>query len=198
MIKRLFEPIPRGPSPKHVLPPEPEQRGERRFLLKREAQVPFVMTGFRIPNYSSDDSYALDLLESILSHGKSSRLYQSLVYDQKMALAVGADYSLLQTDPGLFYFYAVVNPGTKVEAVEEALQREVLRLQNEPHRSWNSNEPRIRWKRRACLSKTRIFAMPCSWDKQRPSAQGGDVSISLLNISVQSRPKIFNVSRSSI
>ena len=132
MIKRLFEPIPRGPSPKHVLPPEPEQRGERRFLLKREAQVPFVMTGFRIPNYSSDDSYALDLLESILSHGKSSRLYQSLVYDQKMALAVGADYSLLQTDPGLFYFYAVVNPGTKVEAVEEALQREVLRLQNEP------------------------------------------------------------------
>lgn len=49
-----------------------------------------------------------------------------------MALAVGADYSLLQTDPGLFYFYAVVNPGTKVEAVEEALQREVLRLQNEP------------------------------------------------------------------
>ena len=132
IIKRLFEPIPRGPSPKQTLPPEPEQRGERRFLLKREAQVPFVMMGFRIPNYSSEDSYALDLLESILSHGKSSRLYQSLVYDQKMALAVGADYSLLQTDPGLFYFYALVNPGAKIEPVEEALQREVARLQNEP------------------------------------------------------------------
>lgn len=130
-IKRLFEPIPRGPSPKQILPSEPEQRGERRFLLKREAQVPFVMMGFRIPNYSSDDSYALDLLESILSHGKSSRLYQSLVYEQKTALAVGAEYSLLQTDPGLFYFYALVNPGTKVEAVEEALQREVTRLQSE-------------------------------------------------------------------
>ncbi|MBH0208718.1 MAG: insulinase family protein, partial [Nitrospira sp.] len=131
-IKRLFEPIPRGPSPKQILPPEPEQRGERRFLLKREAQVPFVMTGFRIPNYSSEDSYALDLLESILSHGKSSRLYQSLVYEQKMALAVGAEYSLLQTDPGLFYFYALVNPGAKIEAVEDAVQREVMRLQNEP------------------------------------------------------------------
>lgn len=131
-IKRLFEPIPRGPSPKQTLPSEPEQRGERRFLLKREAQVPFVMTGFRIPNYSSDDSYALDLLESILSQGKSSRLYQSLVYEQKIALAVGAEYSLLQTDPGLFYFYGLVNPGAKVEAVEEALQREVARLQNEP------------------------------------------------------------------
>ncbi len=131
-IKHLFEPIPRGPSPKQILPPEPDQRGERRFILKREAQVPFVMMGFRVPNYSSEDSYALDILESILSHGKSSRLYQSLVYEQKNSLAVGAEYSVLQTDPGLFYFYSLVNPGAKVEAVEEALQREILRLQNEP------------------------------------------------------------------
>lgn len=131
-IKRLFEPIPKGPTPKQVLPVEPEQRGERRFLLKREAQVPFVMMGFRVPNYSSDDSYALDILESILSHGKSSRLYQGLVYDQKNSLAVGAEYSLMQTDPSLFYFYALVSPGQKVESVEEALHREIARLQNEP------------------------------------------------------------------
>jgi zinc protease len=131
-IKRLFEPIPRGPSPKQSLPAEPEQRGERRFLLKREAQVPFVMMGFRVPNYSSDDSYALDVLESILSRGKSSRLYQSLVYEQKNSLAVGAEYSLIQTDSGLFYFYALVNPSAKVETVEDALQHEITRLQNEP------------------------------------------------------------------
>lgn len=131
-IKRLFEPIPRGPSPKQSIPPEPEQRGERRFLLKREAQVPFVMMGFRVPNYSSEDSYALDVLESILSRGKSSRLYQSLVYEQKNSLSVGAEYSLIQTDPGLFYFYSLVNPTAKVEAVEEALHREIQRLQNDP------------------------------------------------------------------
>ncbi len=131
-IKRLFEPIPKGPTPKQLLPAEPEQRGERRFILKREAQVPFVMMGFRVPNYSSDDSYALDVLESILSRGKSSRLYQSLVYDQKASLAVGAEYSLMQTDPSLFYFYAVVTPGQKVESVEEAIHREIVRLQNEP------------------------------------------------------------------
>ncbi len=131
-IKRLFEPIPRGPSPKQTLPPEPAQRGERRFLLKREAQVPSVMMGFRVPNYSSEDSYALEILESILSHGKSSRLYQSLVYDQKNSLTVGAEYSVLQTDPGLFYFYSLVNPNSKVEGVEEAIAREIVRLQNEP------------------------------------------------------------------
>lgn len=131
-ITRLFEPIPKGPTPKQLLPPEPEQRGERRFLLKREAQVPFVMMGFRVPNYASDDSYALDILESILSRGKSSRLYQGLVYDQKTSLAVGAEYSLMQSDPSLFYFYALVSPGQKVEAVEESLHREIARLQNEP------------------------------------------------------------------
>lgn len=131
-IRHLFEPIPRGPEPKPVSTMESEQRGERRFLLKREAQVPFVMMGYRVPNYTSEDSYALDVLESILSHGKSSRLYQSLVYEQKLSLAVGAEYGLMQTDPGLFYFYALVSPGQKIEAVEEALNKEIKRLQNEP------------------------------------------------------------------
>lgn len=131
-IKQLFEPIPKGPTPKTTLAAEPEQRGERRFLLKREAQVPFVMMGFRVPNYANDDSYALDILDSILSHGKSSRLYQSLVYEQKNSLAVGADYGLMQTDPGLFYLYSLVNPSAKPEVVEESLQREINRMQNEP------------------------------------------------------------------
>jgi zinc protease len=130
-IKHLFEPIPRGPEPKPVATMEAEQKGERRFLLKREAQVPFVMMGYRVPNYTSEDSYALDVLESILSHGKSSRLYQSLVYDQKLSLAVGAEYGLMQTDPGLFYFYALVSPGQKVDVVEEALHKEIKRLQSE-------------------------------------------------------------------
>jgi zinc protease len=132
VIARLFEPIPKGPSPKAPTVAEGPQRGERRFLLKREAQVPFVMMGYRVPNYTSDDSYALNVLESILSHGKSARLYQSLVYEQKTALAVGADYGLMQADPGLFYFYAVVKPGEKVEAVEDAVAKEIHRLQVEP------------------------------------------------------------------
>lgn len=131
-IKQLFEPIPRGPEPKPLTVVEPHQKGERRFLLKREAQVPFVMMGYRVPNYTSEDSYALDILESILQRGKSARLYQSLVYDQKSALAVGAEYSLMQTDPSLFYFYALVSPGQKIEAVEEALNKEIKRLQAEP------------------------------------------------------------------
>ena len=128
-IKRLFEPIPKGPtpSPQHIV--EPEQRGERRVIVKREAQLPFVMAGYRTPNYTSEDSYALTILEAILSHGKSARLYQSLIYDQKIALAVGAEYNILQAEPELFYCFAVVKPGVKIEDVERALYKEFERIQ---------------------------------------------------------------------
>ncbi len=128
-IRRLFEPIPRGPSPAPPLAKEPEQRGERRFILKRDAQLPFVMMGYRVPNFTSEDAYALSVLESVLSHGRSSRLYRSVVHDQQLALAVGAEFTLMQADPGLFYFYAVVKPGQKVEAVEAALQQDIQRIQ---------------------------------------------------------------------
>ncbi len=131
-IKKLFEPIPRGPSPTPPAVKEPEQRGERRFLLKRDAQLPFVMMGYRAPNFTGEDAYALSVLESVLSHGKSGRLYRSLVYDQQLALAVGAEYTLMQADPGFFYFYGIVKPGQNVEAVEEALTKEIARIQATP------------------------------------------------------------------
>jgi zinc protease len=55
-----------------------------------------------------------------------------LGYEQKLSLAVGAEYGLMQADPGLFYFYALVSPGQKAEVVEEALHKEIKRLQAEP------------------------------------------------------------------
>lgn len=131
-IKRLFEPIPKGPTPPRQHVTEPEQRGERRFIVKREAQVPFVIAGYRAPNYTSEDAYALAILEAILSHGKSSRLYRSLVYEQKTALAVGAEYEVLQTDPQLFFAFVVVKPGQKIEEAEQALYKEFERIQNIP------------------------------------------------------------------
>ncbi len=131
-IQRHFEPIPRGPDPPKVMARESEQQGERRIVVKRDAQLPFVMIGYPAPNYAHDDAYALAILESILSEGKSSRLYRSLVYEQKVALAVGSGYSLLTADPDLFYFYTVVKPGQKPRDVEQSVYREIERLQTKP------------------------------------------------------------------
>ena len=90
------------------------------------------MAGYRAPNFTGDDAYALSVLESVLSHGKSGRLYRSLIYEQQLGLAVGAEYTLMQADPGLFYFYTIVKPGQKVEAVEEALLKEIQKIQAQP------------------------------------------------------------------
>jgi len=132
LIKHHFEAIPKRPLPPQAAVTELEQKGERRFVVKRDAQLPFVMIGYKVPNYSNDDAYALTILESILSHGKSSRLYRNLVYEQKLALAIGADYSLLQTDPGLLYVFGTAAPGQTPEQVERAVYAEIEKLQQAP------------------------------------------------------------------
>ena len=111
---------------------EPRQRGERRFVLEKEAHLPFIFAGFHVPNYYGPDLYALSVLEAILSSGKSSRLYRRLVYDRKLALDVGSSYEALTADPSLFYFYGVPLPGQSVKELEDAIFAEVDRLKKDP------------------------------------------------------------------
>lgn len=131
-IKAAFEQIPKGPEPPKYIPPEPIQLGERRAVVKREAQLPFVFAAFHTPNYKSPDTYALTVLSSILSSGKSARLYRSLVYRQQIALDAGGHYDGLTADPELFYIYATARPQVSPEEIEEALTDEISRLQTEP------------------------------------------------------------------
>src|SRR4030042_511790 len=69
-----------------------EQKGERRVLLKKEAELPYIIVAYHTPNFPHDDSYALDILSLILSGGKSTRLYKSLVYEKKIALYADSEY----------------------------------------------------------------------------------------------------------
>ncbi|HZR45621.1 MAG TPA: pitrilysin family protein [Candidatus Manganitrophaceae bacterium] len=131
-IKNAFGKIPKGPAPPQYVPPEPGQTGERRAVIKREAQLPFVFAGYHTPNYQSPDNFALTVLATLLSSGKSSRLYRSLIYDQQIALDAGGHYNGLTTDPELFYVYATARPGKSPEEIERALQAEISRIQTEP------------------------------------------------------------------
>ncbi|MBI2462107.1 MAG: insulinase family protein [Candidatus Rokubacteria bacterium] len=132
-IRKAFGAIPRGPDPPPVRVVEPGQDGERRVVVKKqEARLAFVFMGYLTPNHASPDSFALDVLATILAAGRSSRLYQGLVYEQRLALDAGGDYSFLASDPDLFTFYASVLPGKTVEEVERALLAEVERLKTEP------------------------------------------------------------------
>lgn len=131
-IKKYFGSIPAGNSPPEVKMTEPEQQGEKRFYYKREAQLPYVIYGYQAPNYEDRDHYVLDVLSSILSDGKSSRLYQKIVYEQEIALAAGGGYNALQTDPELFYFYAQLRPMRTAAEAESALNTEIEKIKKEP------------------------------------------------------------------
>jgi zinc protease len=131
-IQKYFGRIPRGPAVPKVGAVEPKQSGERRVTVKRPAELPAVFTGYHTPNIKHADSYALDVLHGILSSGKSSRLYTSLVYEQQIALYAGGDYDNIANDASLFYVYAGVMPGKTTEEVEKALYGEIEKLKATP------------------------------------------------------------------
>jgi zinc protease len=131
-IEKYFGPLPKGPDVPKVNAVEPEQTGERRIVVKKEAELPAVFAGYKAPNLKHPDSYALDVLQSILSSGKSSRLYKSLVYEKQLALYAGGDYDNITNDPNLFYLYAGVMPGKTTDEVEKALYAEIEKFKTEP------------------------------------------------------------------
>lgn len=130
-IERAFGSIPRGAVPDQEKRKEPAQIGERRVLVKKEAQLPYLVMGYHVPTIRTSESYALEIIAAILSRGRSSRLYQSLVQEKRLVLRADADHSLLSRDPGLFYVAAEPLPGKEVAEVEKALEQEIERLQNE-------------------------------------------------------------------
>jgi zinc protease len=131
-IEKAFGSISGGKAPDQRRDIDPKQTGERRIIVKKKAQLPFLVMGYHVPNISNPDSYVLEVIASLLSEGKSSRLYKKLIHENQLAVSVDASNSLLSKDPSLFYVSAEPLPGKKVSEVEAALDREILRLQKEP------------------------------------------------------------------
>jgi len=127
-IKIHFEPITSDPIYKNIACIELEQKGEKRVIIRREAELPFIILAYHTPNFPHEDSYALDVLNLILSGGKSTRLYQSLVYGEKIALNASTDYSGFNKDPYLFFFFATASPGKNIKDVEDALYAEIEKI----------------------------------------------------------------------
>jgi zinc protease len=131
-IERFFGPIPKVTPPEDRLYAEEAQHGERRIIVKKEAQLASVVMGYHVPNLRDPDSYALEVIAALLGSGESSRLQASLVREKQLALGVGAHHSLLSKDPSLFSIGADVLPGKEIESVEKAIDDEIGRLQREP------------------------------------------------------------------
>jgi zinc protease len=131
LAKKYLEPIPRQEPPPPVRTKEPEQLGERRVTVRRPAQLPIDMVAYHVPQTRHPDNAPLEVLETLLVRGESSRLYQRLVDKDQLVLSVNASRPRA-LDPGLLIFTLQPRSGVEPARAEKALFEELERLRSEP------------------------------------------------------------------
>jgi zinc protease len=123
---------PAGQAIPRNVPKEPVQTAERRKVVyDANAPLPAVIFAYHMPEAGHPDLYTLEVAGNILSNGQSSRLYRKMVYEEQIALQAGGQTIVLE-DPGVFFFFAILQGEHTVQEAETALQEEVQRLQATP------------------------------------------------------------------
>jgi zinc protease len=141
-VRKYFAAIPSGPPPPKLDTTEPPQKAERRVTTEDPlARLVLIDAGYHIPGGLSPDMDALNALASILGTGRSSRMYDSLVRRQQLAVQIytGASGS---KGPTLFYLEAVAAPGKPVPDVEAAMYAEVEKIKTDPIQDWELEKAR--------------------------------------------------------
>ncbi|HTV64018.1 MAG TPA: pitrilysin family protein, partial [Bryocella sp.] len=131
IIERYFSRIPSRPKPLEATTVEPPQNSVRQVSLPDPSQ-PLYLEGYHRPSYSAPDDVVYDAISDILSNGRTSRLYRSLVRDKQIAAAAagigdfpGTKYS------HLFTFYAVPIPGHTTAELQKAFAEEIQKLKTQ-------------------------------------------------------------------
>jgi predicted Zn-dependent peptidase len=131
LVERYFGRLPTVPKPEPLRTVEPVQRAERQVVLRETAQ-PYYIEGYHRPDSRDPDDAVYDVIGDLMSSGRTSRLYRSLVRDKKIA-AGASGFSGLPGDkyPHLFAFFAVSTPGHTPDQLRDAIRAEVERIKSE-------------------------------------------------------------------
>ena len=127
LAARYFESIPRQAPPVEVRTQEPEQLGERQFVIRRKAQTPLLQYAYKAPAAADVRGPAVNLLLSILVDGDSSRLHRMLVEERQLAIEVGGHWQE-GFDPGLLWLFLTLPEGSDVTAVQAAVDAELATI----------------------------------------------------------------------
>ena len=131
LMERYFGPLPAAPAPPPVLTVEPAQGGERRVNVLFDAE-PRLEIAYHKPSAPHTDDFVFDVIDSVMSSGRTSRLYTALVKEKRLAADVGTFGAPGNRYPNLWIIDATpLAPHTAAE-VEQAIYAEVERLQAEP------------------------------------------------------------------
>src|SRR3989338_1427617 len=134
LVEQYFVDIPDQSAPPRVKTVEPEQKGERRVEVEFESN-PYIAISYHIPGIGHPDLYALDVLSSLFSDGRTSRLYKSLIEEKRIAVMAHA-YDQIGKYPDTFTFIAAPRAPHTVAEVESALYGEIEKLKNTPPSDW--------------------------------------------------------------
>jgi predicted Zn-dependent peptidase len=130
-INKYFGPIPRGNEvtfEKFV--EEPITSTIKASYQDPNIQKPMIVATYRTPSMKTRDARVLDMISTVLSEGKSSRLYKKIVDDKKMALQIGA-FNYSQEDYGLYILYGMPQGTYTSEDIVKEIDEEVVKLQTE-------------------------------------------------------------------
>jgi zinc protease len=131
LAKKFLEPIPSQAPPPPVRTKEPDQRGERRVIVRKLAQLPIQFVAWHVPETKHPDTTALDVLQRLLSEGQSSRLYRRLVDTDQLAVSVSAGFGTT-LDPALFRVTIQPRTGVDTARTEAVLYEEIERVRTQP------------------------------------------------------------------
>ncbi|MEH2063693.1 MAG: pitrilysin family protein [Nostoc sp.] len=134
------------------IPTEPPQQQTREVTLQLASQ-PWYLEGYHRPAITHPDNAVYEIIGSLLSDGRTSRLYKSLVEKQRLALNAQG-YSGFPGDkyPNLIFFYALTAPGHTVDELAVALRQEIDKLKTEPVAA--ADLQRVKTQARASLLRT--------------------------------------------
>ena len=93
-------------------------------------QKPMIVASYRTPSMKTRDARVLDMISTVLSEGKSSRLYKKIVDDKKMALQIGA-FNYSQEDYGMYILYGMPQGTFTSEDIVKEIDEEVVKLQTQ-------------------------------------------------------------------
>lgn len=131
MAARHFGSIAPGPDRRPRPVHEPRQLGERTVSVHKAVELPGILLAYRAPSSRERDAKVLNLIETLLFHGRSSRLYQSLSYRNQLTTGLSGGIHH-RADPSTFLIQAMARPGVPIERVRETVYEDLERLQREP------------------------------------------------------------------
>ncbi len=162
LVNKYFGTIARGITSKKEYSELPIG-SEIRKTLYDNIQLPGLFMGYRIPEETSPEFYAMDILSDILSSGESSRFYKELVYEKQIVSEIGC-YVEGKEFSGVLYIYAILMPGKTAEQAEKEIDRIIEEIksgcikENELQKVKNRIEARHAYRIQTLLAKAELLA----------------------------------------